>query len=213
VGGDTVSDIAPHTISGIVLAGGRGSRMGSDKRLLVVGGMTMLERAVRSVAAVADEVLIASQAEDTAVPGMAPSLGAEMVFDRRVHAGPLAGIEAALAVMRGEVALVVGADMPWLAIPVLRHLTQAAMTDDVADVVALETDWGPQALPAVYRRSILPLVTALLDAGDRRLHALLDHGRPRIIPASSWLPLDPGGRTVCSVNVPADLAAEPDRGP
>lgn len=107
--------------AGIVLAGGRATRMGADKALLQIEGETMLARTVRLVSGVVSEVVIVGR---TALP---PELAATpAIRDAHGDAGPLGGIATGLAHVRSEPALVVACDLPFLQTDLLELLLTLA---------------------------------------------------------------------------------------
>ncbi len=193
--------------SAAVLAGGESRRMGRDKRAVAIDGVPMLRRAVLAVASVAGDVLVACRAESPPSPEILRGLDVRLVHDRLAAAGPLAGLEAALAAARYDLVLVVAADMPWLEPAVLRLLVAEAVARPEAQIVALATDEAPQPLLAVYRRAALPTVTALLDSGVRPMRSLLAAVPVAVVEPARWLPLDPTGQSARNVNEPGDAAA------
>ncbi len=197
---------ARERVTGAVIAGGSGVRMGTDKRAVDVDGMPMLRRVLLAVAAVADELLVSCRRESPPPPSLLESIDLRLVFDRRPQSGPLAGVESVLAAAETDIVLVVAGDLPWVEPAALRLLVEEARSHPDADAVALGTDWGAQPLLAAYRRSALPAATRLLDGGDRRVRAFLAALRVLEVPAERWLALDPSGRSARNVNVPADLA-------
>jgi molybdopterin-guanine dinucleotide biosynthesis protein A len=185
--------------SGIVLAGGASRRMGRDKRLLPIDGEPMLRRVVRSIASISDEVIVVTAPGRPLPEGVLDGLDARVVSDGRSEAGPLAGLEAGLRACRTDLAIVVAADMPWIDPGLLAGLL-VRLADADADAVAVAGDRGPEPLLAAYRCGpVLASVTRLLDAGERRMAALL--GALRVETIS-----DAGGRSAVNVNEPADLA-------
>jgi molybdopterin-guanine dinucleotide biosynthesis protein A len=198
--------------TGALLAGGAGRRMGRDKRLVEIDGEPMIRRSARALAAGTDELLIVVAQDRPIAPGLVVDLGARMVEDRLADGGPLAGLEAALAAARHDLVVVAAADMPWLAVAVVRHLVaRLAGATPAIDVVAVATDRGPEPLLACYRRQLLPTVTRLLDTGERRMTALLEATAVEAIPPAEWRRLDPSGRSATNVNRPADLLATQGR--
>lgn len=183
--------------TGIVLAGGASRRMGSDKRLLLVDGEPMLRRVARVVAGATDELIVSVSESHPLPPDILGDTRARTVVDARPDAGPLAGLEAALAAATHPVAVVVAADMPWVEAGLLRTLlVRLAETD--ADAAAAMTDRGPQPLLAAYRRDpSLAAATKLLDAGERRMRALLGFLAVEVVHAPEGVAMN--------VNHPADL--------
>ena len=194
-------------VSAVVLAGGASRRMGVDKRRIEVGGRTLLELAVDIVGSVADDVVVATREGDDLAPAVAASAGARACADRRPRAGPMGGLEAGLAAAAHEVVLVVASDMPFVSPAVLALLATEARARPESDVVVLEGENGPAPLLGAYRRSALGVVSALLDAGERRMSALLAGARCHVIPRACWSLLDPEGLSLVNLNSPSDVAA------
>ncbi len=149
--------VVPLNATLVVLAGGGSARMGRAKADLPVRGGTLLEWVVGRLAPAFAETLVAG--------GAAPS-GARAVADRRTGAGPLAGIEAALAEMRTPCGFVVACDMPRVSEALAALLVSRCAGHDAA---VPRTGGAAQPACAAYRRSALPKIGALLDAGERRL--------------------------------------------
>ena len=124
--------------------------MGSDKALLALEGRTLLERAVATLSAVADRVVLAS--------GPTPRYadhGLEIALDRWHDAGPLAGLEAALSITPQGFAVVCACDMPRVDARLLGALLSRAR-DDRADVCLLRTSGGVEPLCGVYHTRTPP---------------------------------------------------------
>ena len=86
--------------SAVILAGGKSSRMGRDKAFLSISGKTMLARQIETVrAAGAAEIFISGRAETNY-----SEFGCRVLVDKFHNAGPLAGIEAALAAATQSIA-------------------------------------------------------------------------------------------------------------
>lgn len=187
-----------------VVAGGVGRRMGEDKRLMPVAGVPLLLRVVRVVQPLARQTLVVISPARPLPAGLLDGLEVEVATDRLAEGGPLAGIEAALHAARHGLVLVVGGDHPWLQPAVLRLLLAEAVSRPELGAVALASARGPEPLLAVYRRSALPAVTGLLDAGERRTGRLLEEVRSGLLTEGRWLPADPGRRTLVNLNTPAD---------
>jgi FdhD protein len=203
---------ARQRVSAAVLAGGRSRRMGEDKRPLVVGGVPLLARAVAAVSAVADDVQVVIGTNDDVA-----SLAA-LVTERsgppprwhpdvRPDQGPLGGLEVALDRAADDLVLVLAGDHPQASPAVLRALLDLLEANPEATAAVLEDDRGPQPLVAAYRRTALPTVRALLDAGERRATRLLDHLDTVVLDRRAWQRLDPSGGTTVDLDTPADLRA------
>jgi FdhD protein len=203
-------------VSGAVLAGGRSRRMGSDKRGLPVGGVPLLARAVAAVRAVADDVQIVVGSDDdlaalAALVAGLPGPPLRWQRDLRPDQGPLAGIETALTHAPHDLVLVLAGDHPQAVPAVLRELVGLLRSHPAATAAVLDGERGPQPLVAAYRRTALPTVRMLLDAGERRATLLVDHLVTVALERSRWRALDPSGTTVVDLDTPEDVHAIADR--
>ncbi len=191
------SDLA---LSGVVLAGGRSARLGRDKALLELEGQPLITRTLDVLAQLADDLII--------VTSMAPHLfprSARVVADRYVGAGVLAGVHAGLLAARGELALVVACDMPFLNLDLLRYIISLARDADV--VVPRWTDVEP--LHAVYRpATCLGPIEGALARGERRIVSFyrdeVREVRVRYVERAEITRFDPQGLSFFNVNGPED---------
>jgi molybdopterin-guanine dinucleotide biosynthesis protein A len=170
------------TVTAVVLCGGQSSRMGRDKAALPFGGETMLDRVVRLAGDVAGEVMVVAR-EGQAVPA-----GVTVVRDPVAGLGPLAGIAAGLGAITSDVAVVVACDMPLIRPAVLERLV--ASLGDHAMCVA-DVDGHPSVLCGVYRKDVAAVAQDLLQAGERRVTALLDRVTATRVDAATLRDIDP----------------------
>ena len=190
--------------TGVVLAGGRSTRFGSDKLAAAYRGAPMLHHPVMRLAEICGEVVVVLGS------GPEPSLPCEVPVrfarDRQDGEGPLAGLAAGLAVVRTERALVVAGDMPDLVPAVLRALADAAARAS-ADAVALADGGRFRPVPCVLTTSVaLEQAVRLLAAGERRFRAVLEALDACVIDEGTWTALDPERRTLRDIDEVADLA-------
>jgi molybdenum cofactor guanylyltransferase len=191
-------------LAGIVLAGGRSSRFGSDKLAAPYRGTPLLQHAALRLAELCDDVVVVL-APDAPDPGLPP--GIRLAHDPTEGEGPLAGLHTGLlAVVRSDVVLVIGGDMPDLQPAVAREMVRV-LDDAGVDAVVLADGDRPRPLPCVLRS--LPaadVVHTLLHAGRRRLRDAIDGLRTAVIDEATWTALDPARRSVFDVDVPSDLS-------
>jgi molybdopterin-guanine dinucleotide biosynthesis protein A len=154
----------------VILAGGRSSRMGTDKALLVVDGKTMLERQIDRLATRFERVIVsrAGDGDASVLDGAPPPrIRVDFVCDSRPGSrGPLAGIEAGLDAIEGDRALFVAVDTADIDLALVARLESEA--EGCPGVVPL---WREriQGAFAIYSRALLPAVREMLDRGDGRL--------------------------------------------
>jgi molybdenum cofactor guanylyltransferase len=155
-------------ITGLILAGGRGRRMGGvDKGLQLLRGKPMIEWVVARLAPQVDEVLInANQNLDRYA-----SLGHRVVSDDIAgFAGPLAGLHAGLGAATHPLVATSPCDSPFLPADLVARL-HAAIERDAADLAVAKT--GDQAHPvfSLVRRAVLPGLGRFLESGGRKIDA------------------------------------------
>ncbi|RUT33339.1 molybdenum cofactor guanylyltransferase [Paenibacillus zeisoli] len=176
-------------VTGIVIAGGRSSRMGRNKALLPIGGLPLIERLVREMEQITDRLIIISNDE-------APYryLGKEIIPDLYKQAGPLAGIHAGLSASESSWNLITACDMPFVNKAALHRLRLEAETicaieqelsssEPTEAVIPRNLD-GVLPLLAVYNRSVLPDLDAALREEQLRLIPWTQTLRAAYIPAS-----------------------------
>lgn len=190
--------------TGIVLAGGRSARFGSDKLAAIHRGVPLLHHPVLRLGEVCGDVIvvIAPGADEPTIPANAT---ARFVRDAREGEGPLAGLLGGLEAVSTELAVVVGGDMPDLSTAVLDEMLRAADPGSAA-AVALQDGDRFRPLPNVVRvDAALEASRALLRAGERSLRSLLHALGTVVIDEAMWVALDPTRGTLHDVDRPADL--------
>ena len=188
-------------VTALILAGGRSSRFGRDKLAEPIGGRPMLDHVIERVRDVASDIVVVAAARTT------PDVPADVrvAHDDRPFEGPLAGLGVGLrAIDLGvERVVVVGGDMPTVVPAVLARLIAAL---DRREAGVLADDARTRPLPMAIRREVgTAAVDGLLDAGERRLRALLERLDVEVIPYETWLEDDPTGESLRDVDAPDDL--------
>ena len=163
-------------LSAFVLAGGRSSRMGTDKAFLQLDGRTLLARALDRLHALTPEVRTVGPAAKFAAYG-------PVVEDVYADRGPLAGIHAALSASATELNLILAVDLPFVSAALLRFIVEEARACD-AVVTVPRIAGGYQPLCAVYRRAFAPLAAAALEAGKNKIDALFAVTSTRVLEES-----------------------------
>jgi molybdenum cofactor guanylyltransferase len=202
-----------YRTAGVVLAGGRSSRMGRPKAELEWHGSTLLRRTLGVLARSVDGPLLVVRAAGQPLPQLPAQV--DIIEDPEQGLGPLQGVAAGLAALAGraQTAFVCSTDLPFLH-PAFVHRVLSVLTDDL-DVVLPVARGYPQPLAAAYRVGLAPLVTELVAAGDRRPAFLFRHERCRTLRIDDAALLedpvlaaaDPLLDSVVNVNSPDDYRA------
>ncbi len=151
--------MAAEHAAGFVLAGGRSSRMGSDKALALFTGEPLICVALLAMEQVGISGQIAGSRSDL-------SHFARQIPDRTADAGPLGGVYTALIASTTKWNVFAPVDMPLLPASLLRALLERAMITD-APVTAATVGGVLQPFPVVLDRSVLPLIRRRLNLGLR----------------------------------------------
>jgi molybdenum cofactor guanylyltransferase len=154
------------SVTGVVLAGGQGSRMGGvDKGLQPFRGKPMVAHAIERLAAQVDEVLINANRN----PEAYAQFGHRVIADEiEGFAGPLAGFERGLAHAKGDLVVTVPCDSPFLPADLVARL-RSALESGHAQLAVAKT--GDQAHPvfSLMRRDVLASLQEFLSSGQRKI--------------------------------------------
>jgi molybdenum cofactor guanylyltransferase len=154
-------------VTAVILAGGKSSRMGTDKSMLPVNGRPLIAHIADQLRGNFDEVIIgANDPEKYAFTGL-PVIP-DIVKDK----GPLMGIYSCLKASKNDVNFVTACDIPVINIQLIDKMRLMATDADVVMPVTADGQFEP--LFAVYRKSVVPHAEALLLNNIRKLTSLLD---------------------------------------
>ena len=155
-----------HCITGVVLAGGQGSRMGGvDKGLQPFRGKPMAAHAIERLAPQVDELLVNANRN----PQAYEQFGHRVIADEiEGYAGPLAGFERGLFHAAGNLVVTVPCDSPFLPADLVARLRRA-LEENGADLTVAKT--GAQAHPvfSLMRREVLASLQEFLSSGQRKI--------------------------------------------
>lgn len=151
-------------ITGIILAGGRSSRMGTDKSLLPFRGSTMIEHILSVIASVVPISIIVSNN-----PASYAHLAARVTPDIFPGRGPLSGIHAGLKVSATDLNLVLSCDIPLVEAGFLKALVAQARSGAYDIIIPQTSDGRQHPLCAVYSNHCLPIIEQCLMEGRFKL--------------------------------------------
>lgn len=153
-------------VTGLVLAGGQGSRMGGvDKGLAAFRGKPMVAHAIERLAPQVDEILVNANRN----PEAYARFGHRVIADEIPgFAGPLAGFERGLAHARGQLVATVPCDSPFLPADLVARL-RAALEGAGAQLAVARTGDQPHPVFCLMRREVHASLTAFLASGQRKI--------------------------------------------
>lgn len=187
-----------QAISAVVLAGGESRRLGQDKCMLLVEGQSLLDRTLGLLASLAGDLVVVSNDPRRTVDLPFP---VRLVPDRQPGVGALMGLYSGLHAARHDRAVAVACDMPFLSLPLLRHMVSLSVDYDVVlprlgDLV--------EPLHAVYGKGCLGPMERQLSCGRRRIVSFFDEVRVCYVEQAEVDRYDPRHLSFLNVNTPDD---------
>lgn len=182
-------------ITGVILAGGQSSRMGSNKALLPYRGGRFIEAIYRQLSELFPEVILV-----TNTPEQYAFLSCSKVPDL-LGKGALAGLHSGLYHAANHHIFAVACDMPYLNNALIRRIS---LLRDNADVVIPEGEAGLEPLHALYAKKCLPFMEESLQADKRRVVSFFPQVRVHQLNRETVGNVDPGFNSFRNINTPDD---------
>jgi len=157
--------IEPNNITGIVLAGGKSSRMGTDKGLLNFNSKPFIQYSIDALKPLVSEIIIVSDDKNY------DSFGFKRVLDAIKDAGPVSGIYSGLNVSKTKYNLILSCDIPFITPEVLMKLINNI--DDDTEIVQAESNGKSMPLVAIYHKQVKERFYNYLRDGERRLRVVV----------------------------------------
>jgi molybdenum cofactor guanylyltransferase len=184
--------------SAIVLAGGRSSRMGTDKATLAWDGATLIQRTVAELRRLFDDVIVVCRLDQA---GVMTDFGARVLSDDEPFQGPVTALHRGLDAIETDVAFACGCDLPFLKAEMAKALCTMAAGYEAA---IPEIGGRLQVLHAAYHRNSAPVLQTMIEAGRHKLQELVPLLRARIVNQSDLSRYDQHLLSFVNVNTPAE---------
>jgi len=191
------------TITSIILAGGRSSRLGREKLAEVIAGKSLIERAISRLSSLSQEILIVisqKQARSSLPSYTYPE--AKTVVDLYPETGSLIGIYTGLVHSSNFLNLVVACDMPFLNLELLRYMVKMAPGFDVV-IPRIGDQMEP--LHAVYSKNCMKPMEDLIKQGNLKIRDFFDSVKVRYVEEEELGRFDPERLSFFNINTEADL--------
>ncbi|MBW4569658.1 MAG: molybdenum cofactor guanylyltransferase [Tolypothrix carrinoi HA7290-LM1] len=185
-------------LTAIILAGGKSSRMGEDKALILIQGVPLLQRIYNIAEDCADIVYVVTPWEER-YQHILPS-NCQFIKEAPLSNGPLVGFAQGLAQVQTDWVLLLACDLPNLRVEVLQEWANQlddVTTDAIAALAHHVKGWEP--LCGFYRRSCLADLNEYINQGGRSFQSWLNQHSVQLLPVT-----EPGMLFNC--NTPEDLA-------
>lgn len=187
-------------ITGIILAGGKNSRMGVNKAFLEIDGIRLIEKTLNTYRQIFTEIIIVTN-DPLAYIEFAD---AAIVTDIYKGKGPLGGIYTGLFYANNSHAFVSACDMPFLNKDFILYLIEQT---GKYDIVVPKLSEGFQALHAIYSRNCLFAIKRMIDADELKITGFYKEARLLSITEEKIKPFEKDGRFFLNINTPEDLEA------
>ncbi len=184
-------------MTGAILAGGKGTRMGANKAFLEIGGRPLIEAVLEKVEGIFDKLFIVANESH-----LYEYLKIEVFQDLIPNKGSLGGIYTALNKASSPQAFCIACDMPFIEPAFIRYMMEGASNYEV--VIPRSPD-GLEPLHAIYSKSCLPYVERLFDVGDLKILHFFPEVRVKTLEREEIEPFDPYGMLFFNINTPEDL--------
>jgi molybdenum cofactor guanylyltransferase len=188
-------------ITGIILAGGKGTRLGANKPQMKIGKSHLIDRVIDTLSQYTQSILIVIS-EDQPDPAKFAAPGARVVKDIYAGKGPLGGIYTGLTHAETGYSLVVGCDTPFLHSGLVRYLIDGTPG---FDAVAPRIGWMIHPLHAMYSKSCLPSIEALIREGQLQTIKLFNLVNTRYVTEEEIDLFDPDHLSFMNINTEDDL--------
>lgn len=182
-----------------IMAGGKSSRMGTDKSFVTLLGKPLIEHLLDRLADLGEDerILITNRPDDYA------ALGLPMFTDALPDKGSLGGIYTAITYSQSDYTMVIACDMPFANPALLKYMM--GLCDGAYDVIVPRVDGYPEGLHAVYSQACLAPIRKRLDADQLKVMGFYDDVRVRYLDEAEYQSFDPKGLSFFNVNTPQEL--------
>jgi molybdenum cofactor guanylyltransferase len=197
-------DFFSAPIQGFVQAGGRSSRMGTDKAWFEIEQRTMIERVlgeIRPVVSSLSLIVNAANPQLQRYQSLAEAYDAQVIHDLHDHRGPLGGIHTALLNCgKDQSALILACDLPFITAEFLAFLSDLHRREANLLTLPLDHEDRLQPLAGVYSAQCLPLVEQMLNEDDLRVDNLTRRVQTRRVAFAEFANLKDAERLFVNIN-------------
>lgn len=193
------------TYSALILAGGKGRRMGyQEKGLIDINGRSLLNCVIKSLSNVVDHIVI-SVRDNAQKELLSPhALECDFAIDSQKDIGPLSGILSGLSACKDEYCFIAACDMPFINENVVRFLFAESKDHEAA--IPVWKNGLLEPLHAVYQcKPMIRETKRAIGSGEKIILAPILRLRVNYIKVETIKGLDPQLKTFINVNTPEDV--------
>ena len=180
-------------MTAIILAGGKSSRMGTDKAFLKIGNQPLIKRQIGLLRKLFKKIIIVTNT----LPKYRGYKGIKIIPDIIPHRGPLGGIYSGLIASRSFYNFVVACDMPFLNIELLRHMLSRIKG---YDVIVARYKGEIEPLSAIYSKDCIRPIKEQLDKNNLKIRDLFKKVKVKVIKESEVIKFDSQAFSFLNIN-------------
>ena len=184
-------------VTGIILSGGRSTRMGENKAFIQIEGVPIIQRILALFRELFGEIIIVTNQEE-----LFEKIDARIVVDLLPNAGALGGLYTGLFFSSFRYSFCVACDMPFLNGSLIKHLSGRLQG---YDVIVPRTRDGLQPLHAYYSRDCIEPIKKLMQEGKHKIIDFYPMVKLNVIHEDELDALDPDGESFININTPEEL--------
>jgi len=185
-------------ITGIVLAGGKSSRMGENKSLMKLNGKTMIEFSIEALSPLCEEVVISSDHQVYDFTGCA------VWPDEHKDQAPMVGIFSCLRKSKTDLNILLTCDMPMVSTELLEYLLANSGESDIT--VPVQENGMVEPLCGIYKKGALDILEKCIEEGNFRMTDCITRSSHRLVTIGGKSPFDRTNQFL-NINTPRDFEA------
>lgn len=200
--GNVVADhlLPKYEATAIILAGGRSSRLGFDKQLLMNKDCYVIDQLIHTLRHLFQEVIVVSNR-----PELYAHRNIRVVTDRYVDVGPLAGFHSGLSSATFTICYVTACDMPFICEPYIHYLMKKFTKMLQKDIIVTRRGTMLEPLGGLYRKRLATEIDQLIQGGERRIQSLFSKTDVEYVPERIALNYSPDWNMFDNINTQKDL--------
>lgn len=185
-------------LTGIILSGGKSSRMGKEKGLVDFQGKPLISYAINAIKPLVNSIIIGANNELNEYQ----KLGYKIVEDEVRHIGPLGGILSALRQSDTMYNIILSCDMPFINKEALQFMNQQRNDYDI--VVAAHNGNKIEPLCGIYSKNTLPIIENAIENGNYKLRDIFGKVSFATVNINASLPFY-SDKLFYNINKPEDI--------
>jgi molybdopterin-guanine dinucleotide biosynthesis protein A len=184
-------------VTGVILAGGKSSRYGTNKAFVEINGTRLIDRVATVMRAIFKRVILV-----TNCPREYSYLYLPAHQDLIQGLGPIGGIYTGLETIRDDAGFFIACDMPFASQDLIRYIISV---NGQFDAIVPKVDWKMEPLHALYRKTCLPVLIGMIKSGSYQILESFHRLNVRFIDETEIKTYDPQLRSFFNVNSPDEL--------